>query len=222
MEVLVFENADRFIAADVFRKYQIDHCIVSTVVNEAGAIEKYIRDKVPYFVFSADTPSPLKNLYSSAHTLGSDRLAAAAGGNALFPGSNVLVIDAGTCIKYNFVTDNNEFLGGGISPGLRMRFAALNEYTSRLPLLALQTDFNTLIGTTTTDSILSGIQLGTIAEADGIIDKYKELYNNLTVVLTGGDFNFFEKRLKNSIFADQFLILKGLNVILDYTINAKK
>ena len=160
-------------------------------------------------------------MYKSTSTLGSDRLAAAVGGNFMFPNKNVLIIDAGTCIKYNFVSKNNEYLGGGISPGLRMRFKSLPAFTSRLPLIEMEEDFDNLIGTDTRESILSGVELGAIAEVDGIIERYKSIYEDLTVVFTGGDFNFFVKRLKNSIFADQFLILRGLNVILDYNFNAK-
>ncbi|MBL0328277.1 MAG: type III pantothenate kinase [Bacteroidetes bacterium] len=130
------------------------------------------------------------------------------------------MVDCGTCIKYNFVTQKNEYIGGGIAPGLQMRFKAVHTFTSRLPLLDVDDTFNTLIGTNSNDSIISGVQMGVIAEVDGIITQYKQQYPDIKVLLTGGDVNFFAKRLKNSIFADQNLILKGLNEILDYNLKS--
>ena len=217
----VFETKEDLLKSDLFETYSIENCIIATVVNEIEGFINELKLKTNILLFTDKTNLPIKNLYKSTSTLGSDRLAAAVGGNFMFGNKNVLIIDAGTCIKYNFVSDKNEFMGGGISPGLQMRFKALNDYTSRLPLISLEADYDLLIGNNTNNSILSGIVLGTLTEVEGIIEQYKLLYNNLTVVLTGGDINFFEKRLKKSIFADPNLILNGLNIILDYTINAK-
>lgn len=216
----VFESTSALIEAGLFETYQIKHCIVATVVDNVEPFIDQLKEKAPTQLFTSQMPVPLVNLYQSANTLGSDRLAAAVGGATLFPGKNVVVIDAGTCIKYNFVNKNNEFIGGAISPGLKMRFKALNTFTSKLPLLDVNEKFDSLIGTTTAESILSGVETGIIAEVEGLIDKYKELFQDINVVLTGGDANFFEKRLKRRIFADSFLILKGLNCILDH--NLKK
>ncbi len=214
-----FEQAtEALLAADLFEKYSINRCIVTSVVDEMGSLINTLKEKAKTLVFTSETPTPLVNLYQSVNTLGSDRLAAAVGGNFLFPNKNVLVIDAGTCIKYNFVNDNNEFIGGAISPGLQMRFNALNTFTSRLPLLAVDENFDTLIGSNTNDSILSGVEIGTITEIEGVIERYKQFNPDLNIVLTGGDAYFFEKRLKSPIFTDSFLILKGLNVILNYNL----
>ena len=217
----VFETIADLIKADLFKTYSIENCIIATVVNEIEGFINELKSKTNILLFTDKTNLPIKNLYKSTSTLGSDRLAAAVGGNFIFPDKNVLIIDAGTCIKYNFLSKNNEYLGGGISPGLKMRFKSLPAFTSRLPLIEMEEVFNNLIGADTRESILSGVELGAIAEVDGIIERYKSIYEDLTVVFTGGDFNFFVKRLKNSIFADQFLILRGLNVILDYNFNAK-
>ncbi len=216
-----FGNEEQFTSEKIISTYNIEYCLISSVKTDADRLISHLKKQCSVHLFTAQTPLPIKNSYTSPETLGSDRLAAAAGASALYPNKNVLVIDAGTCIKYNFISDSNEFVGGAISPGLQMRFKALNTFTARLPLLNLNESFLILIGTSTNDNILSGVQTGIIAEVDGIIDQYKSLYNNLTVVITGGDFNFFVKRLKNSIFADQFLILKGLNKILDNLIDAK-
>ncbi|MGZ4038048.1 MAG: type III pantothenate kinase, partial [Bacteroidia bacterium] len=147
---------------------------------------------------------------------GSDRLAASVGAFGLYPGQDTLVVDAGTCVKYNFTNRNNEYLGGAISPGLQMRFKAMHQLTGRLPLVIPDDQFNKLVGTTTEESLLSGVINGLIHETDGFINDYKKQYPQLKVVFTGGDTSFFVKRLKNSIFADHDLVLKGLNDILIY------
>ena len=218
----VYDSTTELLASGILEKYPLKNCILASVVNDIESFLEKLRWKVTVLLFNSDTPTPIKNLYKTLHTLGSDRLAGAVGGNNFFPNSNVLVIDAGTCIKYNFITKNNEYLGGGISPGLQMRFKAMHTFTSRLPLLKVDEKTDFLIGTNSNESIVSGAQNGAVAEVDGIIAKYKSQYPDIKVVLTGGDVNFFEKRLKNSIFADQNLILKGLNIILEYNLNRTK
>lgn len=212
----VFPSLDESIIPALTAEFNISRCIICSVVNEIEAFIEDTKLKLPVLLFNSRTPVPIKNLYRSANTLGSDRLAAAVGGNLLAPSQNILVIDAGTCIKYNFVNDSGEYLGGAISPGLQMRFNALNHYTARLPLLKASEDYSELIGTTSEESILSGVELGAVAEVTGIIDQYSQRFNNIKVFLTGGDADFFAKRLKKPIFADQFLILKGLNEILEH------
>ncbi|OFY94676.1 MAG: hypothetical protein A3K10_17955 [Bacteroidetes bacterium RIFCSPLOWO2_12_FULL_31_6] len=215
----VYDSTTELLASGILEKYPVANCILASVVNDIEPFLEKLRWKVKVLLFNADTAIPIKNLYKTANTLGSDRLAAAVGGNFLHPGKNVLVIDCGTCIKYNFVSSNNEYLGGAIAPGLQMRFKSLHTFTARLPLLEADEKFDSLIGTNTNESIVSGVQNGAVAEVDGIVAQYKSQYPELKVLITGGDVNFFEKRLKNSIFADQNLILKGLNVILDYNLN---
>lgn len=218
----IFHSTDELLVSGIIEKYSIDHCIVASVVNDIEPFIAKVKTKLHVLLFNADTATPIKNLYTTPHTLGSDRLAGAVGGNLLYPGKNVLVIDCGTCIKYDFVNDSNEYIGGAISPGLQMRFNALHTFTSRLPLLEVDENFDLLVGTNSAESILSGIQKGIITEVDGIIAQYKQQFSEINVVLTGGDVNFFEKRLKNSIFADQNLILKGLNKILEFNLNHTK
>lgn len=216
----VFLTFDQLLNSSLFQEFPISSAIICTVVNDLEKDIAKLGKKVNVLLFTAQTPVPLQNMYKTAATLGSDRLAGAIGGNTLFPSKNILVVDAGTCIKYNFVNDKNQYLGGAISPGLDMRFKAMNTFTSRLPLLHADPGFGKLIGTSTEESILSGVQTAVVLEVDGMINAYREEYPDLQVLFTGGDVNFFEKRLKNSIFADQFLILRGLNEILIF--NAKK
>ena len=167
-------------------------------------------------VFQKDTRIPLRNLYNSAITLGSDRLAAAVGAYAEFPQQNILVIDVGTCIKYNFISRSAEYLGGAISPGIPMRLKAMGTHTHALPTLDITAATVQLIGTTTNESLLSGAILGAACEADGFIDRYREQYPDLVVVLTGGDAPLLADRLKNRFFASPFVLLKGIHTILEY------
>jgi type III pantothenate kinase len=212
----VFKSTDDILASTLFHDYAIANCILVTVVNNTETFVQQLQNFFPVLIYTTATPTPLINKYASPQTLGGDRLAAAVGANNLFPNSNLLIIDTGTCIKYNFVSDKNEFLGGSISPGLKMRFKAINTFTARLPLLELDDNFDTLIATDTKGNILSGVALGAVAEIEGIINQYIDLHPNLTVILTGGDSLYFEKRLKRTIFADAFITLKGLNVILNF------
>lgn len=195
---------------------QAQAAIIGSVVLELEPFYKALNEQIPTTVFTSETPIPIKNSYGSASTLGSDRLAASIGGLELYPDKNVLVIDAGTCIKYNFTNAANEYLGGAISLGLKMRFRAMHDYTSRLPLLEFDgAHYPELVGRTTQNSILSGVIHGSVAEIDGFITFYKEQYPDLICVITGGDSEYLAKRLKNTIFTHQNLVLKGLNYILN-------
>lgn len=217
-ETFVFNSSEEFFTANLFEKFIVSNCIIGTVVNETEEFIEKIKSKTNTILFTNETKIPIKNLYQSIHTLGSDRLAGAVGGNYLFPGKDVLIIDGGTCVKYNFVNNKNEFIGGAISPGIEMRFKAMNEFTSRLPLVKADENFTTLIGKNSYESILSGVMNGVISEVQGFIEEYKKSFPDLTIVVTGGNANFFANRLKKPIFADPNLILKGLNRILDYNL----
>jgi len=199
------------------KKKDIKSAILSSVINHSNEIDAFLKKNFFFIELSATTKLPMKNQYKTPETLGKDRLAAAVGANHLFPNANVLSIDVGTAIKYDFVNDENEYLGGGISPGIDMRFKALHTFTGKLPLISFQNP-EKLIGENTSDSILSGVLNGAIAEVKGIIAEYEKQFPNLKVVLTGGYSGFFAKQLKNTIFADLFLVLKGLNVILNFNV----
>ena len=193
--------------------------IISSVIPYPEKIKLFFENNFHFTEFTTVTPIPLVNKYKTPATLGIDRLAAAVGATSIYSTKNILVIDAGTCITYDFINSKNEFIGGSISPGLNIRFKAINDYTANLPLLAPES-IDYLTGKNTKESILSGILNGAIAEMDGFIEMYKKQYNEIIVVLTGGDYKFFEKKLKSSIFAVPNLVLTGLNVILEF--NAKK
>jgi len=197
---------------------QLRYAILSSVRKKDPPLLEFLHGKFERFIeLTSETPIPLTNLYLTPATLGYDRLASAVGANNIYPGSNVLVIDIGSAITIDFVNDNNEYTGGNISPGMEMRFKALNEYTANLPLEKPQENIETL-GTNTASAIVNGVQNGIIFELDGYINQLTEIYSNLKVIITGGDADFFVKKLKSTIFADSNLILKGLNKILEYNI----
>lgn len=195
-----------------------EYVIVASVINSHTQFIDSLKDKKKVLLFEASTPIPLKNLYKSALTLGSDRIAASVGSFSLYPNQNVLTIDAGTCIKYNFVNNSNEYIGGAISPGLSMRLKAMNHYTDKLPLVDVDFNYEKLTGQNTQESILSGALLGAAAEVEETISRYKAIHEDLVVVITGGDSPYLCKQLKNRIFAHPDILLVGLNTILNYNI----
>jgi type III pantothenate kinase len=194
--------------------------ILSTVKAHDEELIAFLKKKFGYFIIlDHSTLLPIENLYETPETLGKDRLAAAVGANELFPDQNLLVIDAGTAITYDLVSEKNQFIGGNISPGLEMRFKALNYFTGKLPLIE-QSDEYQIIGRNTPDAIRAGVQNGIISEMEKTIDIFNRNYQNLQIVMTGGDSIFFDKKLNCSIFVHFNLTLIGLNRILEY--NAKK
>lgn len=187
--------------------------LVSSVTAHVGELED-IRQSVKKVVeLNKNTPLPFHNMYKTPETLGPDRLAGVAGAFALFPNQNCLVVDAGTCIKYDFIDEEGKYQGGAISPGLQMRLKALNHFTAKLPLVKLVEKAD-LTGQDTQTSILSGVLNGALAEVEGMIGRYHYKYKNLKVLICGGDINFFESKLKEHIFAVSNLVLIGLNRIL--------
>ena len=198
----------------------LSHAILSIVKSQDVDLVNCLKSSFNTFIeFNHKTPVPLENLYLSKETLGLDRIATAVGSVSLFPGQNLFVIDAGSAITFDLIDKANRFWGGNISPGLNMRFRALNEFTGRLPLVKSADQFPQ-IGKTTEDAILAGVQNGMILEIDGMIDQIKRDWPDCIVILTGGDSFFFDKKLKNIIFVKFEITLIGLNCILEY--NAEK
>jgi type III pantothenate kinase len=196
---------------------EISGVIISSVVNYSREIIDYLGNLYDTCIeLDHSTPIPLKNCYQTPETLGYDRIAAVVGAYTIYPGKNVLVIDAGTAITYDIVTSEGEFIGGNISPGLEVRFKSLNKYTNRLPILERPEERPELLGSSTRGAIHSGVVNGLLFEVDGFISAFSQLYPKLQVVLTGGDANYFVGKLKSSIFVDLNLNLIGLNRILEH------
>ncbi len=200
------------ILSDVNR-YTVQKAIISAVSALPKDLDMLLQKAGSYFFFDENTPVPIRNAYETPATLGRDRLANACAAHEIFPDSDVLVIDAGTCLKFDVLTANGVYLGGAISPGLMMRFQALHHYTENLPLLQPVTSPG-LTGSSTQASIQSGVVNGMIAEIEGVVRQYQVLYPRLELVITGGDAAFFLNHLKSRIFADPLLTLKGLHTIL--------
>ena len=229
---LVYTNTLRHEAPEALMKwlvneiapYPITKSIISNVADISPQTLEQLTKAFPLPIFyTANTPVPIKNRYETPTSLGADRIPAVIGAWGLLnkQPSNVLVIDAGTCIKFNFLNNNNEFEGGYISPGLNMRYMALNTFTGKLPLMqqpSIPHYPSTLgwLGKSTTLSMQIGVEQGIMAEIETGIRWYEDTYATLKVFLTGGDHSFFEKRLKNPIFVDPYLVLRGLNLILLY------
>jgi type III pantothenate kinase len=197
---------------------QITKSIISSVKEEIAGFEEILRKRTNYIRFSARLNNGIDNQYKTPDTLGLDRLAAVIGAKALFFEKNCLVIDAGTCITYDAIDKNGVYIGGSISPGLNMRLKAMHEFTGRLPLVEL-TDYDAGQGYDTKTSMLSGVLNGAFNEVKGFIEAYRLQYADLQIILCGGDANFFDTRLKSSIFAHTFktepdLVLIGLNEVI--------
>ncbi|MGL4585260.1 MAG: type III pantothenate kinase [Flavobacterium sp.] len=207
---------------NIFKKNSIKP---KTILSSVGKLQNetllWLQQNTEVIEITHQTNFPFRNLYTTPTTLGIDRMVLAAGAVLQFPKNNRLIIDAGTCITYEFVNDKDEYLGGAISPGLLLRYKALNHYTAKLPLLAPE-DIDYLIGDQTDRSIHSGVINGITQEIEGIIAQYKLLYPDLKIILTGGDTLFLVKRLKNVIFANPNFLLESLNNLYQYTIENDK
>lgn len=165
---------------------------------------------------TAEIPWPFAHQYQTPHTLGADRFAAIVAACNLCQDKPVLVVDAGTAITYDVADLGPEYLGGAISPGIRMRYQALHEFTARLPLIE-KSSTAPLIGDSTINSLKAGVQMAATKEIDGMIEAYKnQLGDDLQVFLTGGDSDYFEKQLKNVNFADALLVLRGIYFIIKH------
>ena len=217
-ELITIEDLSIDFLTELFSKHKnIRSAIMASVREVKQEITGLLSSKTRFIRLDETTQLPFVNKYATPNTLGNDRVAAVAGASSLFPGQNVLVIDAGSCITYDFINATGEYLGGSISPGINMRFLALNSFTGKLPLINFDSGRQAkLTGTDTRESILSGVQNGVLQEVDGIINAYKQQYSEVNVVVSGGDYKYFDKYLKNNIFASPNIVLTGLNRILDF------
>ena len=204
---------------NLFCQYPIKRAIVSSVRENDDSVLRWLEEKTQLIRFSSNCRLPIRLKYATPETLGTDRIANAVGANALYPNRNVLSIMAGTCLVTDFVNEKGEYLGGSIAPGVRMRFKALSQFTSRLPLVEPE-NIDFFVGDSTQNSILSGVMNGIILEINGIIRQYSRHYSLLKVILSGGDAELLQNSIKKRIFAAQNPILVGLHKILK--LNASK
>ena len=216
----VFEKneADKNLELILSSHPKLSHAIMSSVGKDDAGLLSIVREKTGLTIISHDSALPFVNKYGTPSTLGIDRIVLAAGAVLEYPGKNRLVIDAGTCITYDFVDNGDNYLGGAISPGLKMRYDAMHTFTAKLPLLYPEMPQN-YIGDSTKSSMDSGAVNGTVYEIEGFIKRYLEEYQDVIIILTGGDAEFLAKRLKNTIFANSNFLLESLNHLYQYTIN---
>jgi type III pantothenate kinase len=216
VEVLTESNQSLDCLEALCAKYPVEQGIVATVIDlSERVLAALVALPFPLLWLDSKTPLPVTNLYETPETLGYDRMAAVVGANEQYPRRDILVIDAGTCITYEFIDSKGQYHGGNISPGMQMRFKALNQFTGRLPLI----DSNGRklpMGRDTETAIRAGVLKGMEYEISGYIESMKHKYPELLVFLTGGDDFSFDSSVKSIIFADRFLVLKGLNRILNY------
>lgn len=221
-EIIDFQTTEKVnieLLKSTFRNYpQISSSILSSVALHDFHINEFLTRRGFFIELNHNTPVPFINKYGTPDTLGKDRIAIASAAVQLYPEENVLIIDTGTSITYDIVTGGREYLGGGISPGLNMRFKALHNFTHRLPLIQLPdpgAKIN-LVGDSTSSSILTGVVNGLRAEVENIINQYSSLYSPLKIIISGGNYKYFEKLVKSNIFAAPNIVVRGLKNILDF------
>lgn len=208
------EDAER---NETFKKIKSNYSILSSVLSEEKK-KQVINDLQPTIVLSDTTSLPISIAsYKTPKTLGADRIANVVAGYSLSKQQNTLVIDIGTCVKFDFIDASGNYQGGSIAPGMMMRFKAMHDYTGQLPLIDTPEEAN-LIGQSTFESMNTGVMVGMNAEIDGMIALYSQKFRPLTIFLTGGDHKRFDKGLKNSIFAENNLTLHGLYLILKHNV----
>jgi len=193
----------------------IDACIIGSVRKLPENLQDGLRKNISFHILDPESKLPITHEYRTFETLGADRIAGVVAANHLYPEKNVLLIETGTCITYDLIDAHGVYRGGGISPGIRLRLAALHNFTDKLPLVEPVSD-PVLVGNTTEASIRSGVINGVKAEVSGIISQYEGDYENLTIILSGGNLEYFDKNLKNNIFAVPNIVLTGLNIILEF------
>lgn len=230
IKVAVFEQVD-LIEKFVFQKKDLENNFekilkkysncTNAVLSSVGKLDEieilWLKKHLNLLEISHASVFPFQNLYGTPKTLGVDRMVLAAGAVLLYPNQNVLIIDAGTCVTYDFVTDNKEYLGGAISPGLRLRYESLHNFTAKLPSLSKKQPEN-FIGNNTEEAIHSGVVNGLCYEVEGFVSEYSVKNEQFTIILTGGDANFLANRLKSVIFADENFLLKSLQQLYTYSL----
>ena len=214
----VYEDISESNLIHILDQYPLENGILSSVVETKEELIACLNSRLKrFFFFDEQVRLPIDIRYQTPETLGKDRIAAAVGANFLQPKKDILVIDAGTAVTYEVVTASGIYLGGNISPGMTTRFRALNRFTQQLPLVSEKEDVP-LLGSSTETAILAGVVNGMVYEMDGYVDTLRNKYPDIFVFLTGGHSFYFERRLKNTIFAAINLVLVGLNRILEYNV----
>jgi type III pantothenate kinase len=219
VEVFVFSKVEIHEKIEnILKKHEkVTHLVVASVGNVDKQSFLNFQKQLEVWFISHEDAFPFVNNYTTPKTLGIDRMVLAAGAALKFKGQNRLIIDAGTCVTYDFVDQNDVYHGGAISPGLRLRYESLHNFTDKLPLLTIESP-KYFIGDSTSHAIHSGVVNGLVYEINGFVDEYQSKFTNFIIILTGGDTDFLAKRFKNTIFANSNFLLESLNQIFQYKI----
>ncbi|HMQ06850.1 MAG TPA: type III pantothenate kinase [Saprospiraceae bacterium] len=217
LEFSVRDKLENIRLDTLFNNEDLNYGIISSTRNINISTFQERNAGIHWLVFDNKTPVPVGNNYNTPQTLGKDRLAAVSGAHTLWPGQNVLVIDAGTCITYDFISRAGVFEGGNISPGLTMRLQAMHHFTGMLPEVHMA-ESKTLIGKSTTEALQNGAYWGTIMEVRSFIVRMRKVYRSITVVLTGGDAEIISRNLDTYVILRPHLVLEGLFAIIKYNI----
>ena len=193
----------------LLQKHNPSKSILASVINHDVKMESLLASHTRFHKISHTSALNFTTSISKPETIGADRLCLIAAAVNLFPKQNNLIIGLGSCITYNFLNQEHQFMGGSISPGMDMRFKAMHDYTSKLPLVQNESNFP-FIGYDTKTNLQSGVVYGIINEIEGFVDKYSQKYGNFNAVLTGGNADYFASQLKCKIFADKYFLFKGL------------
>lgn len=194
---------------------KITGAIVSSVRDIPSDIIDYLTKRVPFVHYlTHNSRFPFKIDYETPESLGMDRVAGIAGAYNNINGGNVLLIDAGTAVTYDLLIDKR-FIGGNISPGIEMRFRALNKFTGKLPLLMKQEKY-TSPGKNTGDAIIAGVQTGLIFEINEYIRTFSKKHKKLNIIITGGDGEFLNRNIDYEHSFQPDIVIEGLNFILGY------
>ncbi len=217
-EVINYDDWQKAVESILKKNTAVQNIVVSSVSKIGKEAFLFLNSSYNLFFVSREMKFPFVNLYGTPNTLGIDRMVLATGAVLNFPKINRLVIDAGTCVTYDFIDEDDHYRGGAISPGIRLRYEALNNYTAKLPLLSKE-EPDSITGNSTHQSIHSGVVNGLTFEIEGFINSYSENNKNFIIILTGGDAEFLAKRLKNTIFANSNFLLESLNQTFQYNQN---
>ena len=213
------EKFDNMAQSIISNSPEIDGLIYSDVSNQAGDFFKKLSTQFPTIAVNSQMRLPFDNGYESSNSLGSDRIVLVAAACKIYSNTNVLIIDLGSCITYDFLDAHNCYHGGAISPGFEMRYKSMHHFTGNLPLLEPKKSDNPT-GKNTEQAIHAGIYFGILEEINARIEYYEHKYDSLTVILTGGDANKLPKTLKNSIFAHSNFLAEGMFHLLKLNIDS--
>lgn len=218
VEINYFNPEKNDLKSIIEKYHSINKGIISSV---GGKVEECLRqlESLEMTVLSSATKLPFSLSYADKTKIGADRLALVAAAYAEKPHQNSLIVDVGTCITYDILTSDDRHLGGPISPGMKLRFKAMHEHTALLPLCEPSKDDPKLICEDTEECLISGVQLGVLHEIKEFIERYRLIFNDLNIFISGGDNIFLENKLKNCIFANSNFMFNGLKLILKYNEN---